>query len=149
MDFVTLSGVVLAPLKRIPSEKGDVLHALKHDEAEYLSFGEAYFSFIRRDAVKGWKKHLQMTLNLIVPVGNIRFILFDDRPGSQSKGQFQEVVIGDLNYARLTIPPGIWFSFCGLAEDKNLLLNISNIKHDPAECLNASLDDELIPYRWN
>ena len=34
---------------------------------------------IESGVVKAWKRHRQMTLNLVVSVGVIRFVMFDDR----------------------------------------------------------------------
>ncbi len=69
-----------------------------------------------------------MTLNLIVPVGEVRFVFI-----SSDFKQRREECIGISNYARLTVPPGIWFGFEGLASPSSLLLNISDIEHDPNE----------------
>ena len=41
-------------------------------------FGEVYFSSIKPKSVKAWKLHKKMTLNIVVPVGKVRFALFDD-----------------------------------------------------------------------
>ena len=65
-----------------------------------------------------------MTLNLIVPEGNIMFVLYDNR-NLNSIGTFREIVIGENNYKRLTIPPNIFVSFKGLNKNRNLLLNIA------------------------
>jgi dTDP-4-dehydrorhamnose 3,5-epimerase len=141
-----LEGVSLAKLKRIENVKGEVLHALKSTDSSYQAFGEAYFSFVNYQSIKGWKKHLQMTLNLIVPIGNIRFVLFDDRKDSFTYKQFMEVSIGEKNYCRLTIPPGIFVAFQGQNEKRNVLLNIASIPHDPFESTNLELY-ELV-YLW-
>lgn len=47
----------------------------------------------------------KMTLNLMVSVREIRFVIFDDREPSVSHGLFQEIVISKLDYYRLTVPP--------------------------------------------
>ena len=41
----------------------------------------------------------------------------------------------------------IWFGFQGLSEGRNIILNISNIIHDPEEQENIMLED--IKYNWN
>ena len=101
------SGVVLTPLRVIPTDNGDVLHGLKATDESFVSFGEAYFSTVSHGKRKGWKKHNRMTLNLVVTAGEIGFILFDDRPGSETRKQFFKVSLSRKNYQRLTVPPGI------------------------------------------
>ena len=34
---------------------------------------------------------------------------------------------------RLFVPPKIWFAFQGLYKGESIILNISNIQHDPKE----------------
>jgi dTDP-4-dehydrorhamnose 3,5-epimerase len=140
-------GVIATPLRIIGGESGNVLHAMKATEESYHGFGEAYFSSVLKDAKKGWKKHRKMVLNLVVVSGAIRFVLFDDRPGSETYHSFQEFVLSLENYQRLTVPPGIWMAFTGLTDETNLLLNIASIPHDPLEAENLPLQNAVIPYK--
>jgi len=141
-----ITGVVLTPLKTIEGASGNVMHAMKATDPGYQGFGEAYFSSVNHGARKGWKKHHEMTLNLVVVSGVIRFILYDDRPGSDSFHQFQEVELSIQNYQRLTVPPGVWMAFTGKAMGTNMLLNIASIPHDPNEAENLPIENELIHY---
>jgi dTDP-4-dehydrorhamnose 3,5-epimerase len=143
----TIEGVYLTPLRLIKGESGDVMHALKQHDDSFHGFGEAYFSTVHALAVKGWKKHRKMILNVIVPVGVIKFVLFDDRLGSISYQTFQEIILSLENYQRLTVPPGIWMAFQGLGEYDNILLNIASIPHDPLETDSLPILNELIPYK--
>lgn len=150
MDSLATSfeGVLLTPLKIIPTDNGNVLHALKATDPAFVSFGEAYFSNVLTGKRKGWKKHTRMVLNLIVPVGEIGFVLFDDRVNSSTKGSFFECTLSPHSYQRLTIPPGIWTAFYGKGQSENMLLNIASIPHDPAEAENLPLENDYIKYTW-
>jgi dTDP-4-dehydrorhamnose 3,5-epimerase len=139
-----LPGVLVSPLRRIAHPQGDVLHGLKAGDPSFHGFGEAYFSTVHHGAIKGWKKHTLMTLNLVVPVGTIRFVVIDDRDTSV---QAAEVTLGADFYARLTVPPGVWLAFQGRGTPLNLLLNVANLEHDPAEAVSVPLD--RIPYPWS
>jgi dTDP-4-dehydrorhamnose 3,5-epimerase len=142
----SLDGVLLTPLKEIVTPGGNVLHAMRGNDPGYAGFGEAYFSKIVPTVIKPWKRHRQMTLNLVVPVGSIRFVLYDDRPGSFTTERFQEVVISPQNYCRLTVPPMLWMAFQGVGDLGGLLLNIANIPHSPDESDRKLLDD--IVFDW-
>ncbi|MFM9944315.1 MAG: dTDP-4-dehydrorhamnose 3,5-epimerase family protein, partial [Bacteroidia bacterium] len=109
-------------------------------------FGEAYFSTVNFNVAKGWKKHRQMILNIVVPAGAIKFVLFDNRMESNTYQQMQEIELSKDNYQRLTVPPGIWMAFKGMGKELNMLLNIASIPHDPDEAENLPLVNELIPY---
>ena len=140
----SLPGVLVTPLRRIGHPQGDVLHGLKASDPAFQGFGEAYFSTVHAGVVKGWKKHGRMTLNLVVPVGAIRFVLVDDRA---NRLQTAEITLGTDNYARLTVPPGLWLAFEGRGAPLNLLLNVANLEHDPTEA--AALPLDRIPYPWS
>ncbi len=138
-----LNQIQVTLLARIPTAGGDVMHAMKAGDIGYNGFGEAYFSLVESGAVKAWKQHSQMTLNLIVPLGEVRFVFF--APASQPS--FREEVIGASHYGRITVPPGIWFGFQGLAEPHSLLLNLANIAHDPGEVARREINE--VPFDWS
>ena len=141
-----IKDVIITPLNIINTNGGSVYHAIKKTDNGFLSFGEAYFSSVEYKLIKGWKKHKKMTLNFIVPVGIIKFVIHDLRTSSKSYGFYQEITLSNENYNRLTIPPDLWFAFQGLAKNSNFLLNIANLIHDPNEVLSLELDK--IKYDW-
>ncbi len=140
---------MLTKLKIIPGDSGDVLHAMKKTESSFLGFGEAYFSTIKKDAVKAWKRHRKMTLNLIVPCGKIKFVLYDERNNSPSHGEIFEITLSRNNYQRLTVPPMVWMGFKGMDNDLNLLLNIADMTHDPDEIERMEAYKGHIRYSWD
>ena len=135
-----MDGVILTPLKQIHNPKGDIFHAMKKSDDGFDGFGEAYFSTIHKDDVKGWKKHTEMTLNLIVPMGAIKFVAYDE----ESK-EFFSVVLSHDNYQRLTVKAGLWMAFQGVGKN-NMLLNLASIEHDPSEAVNIAIEE--IKYEW-
>jgi len=138
---VSLDKIMITPLKRVAVSGGDVLHAMKNSDDGYVGFGEAYFSLVESGVVKAWKLHSQMTLNLVVPVGEVYFVFID------SNGYKREEKIGNGNYARLTVPPMIWFGFKGVSKGTSLLVNIADIEHSPDEVERKELSD--IKYDWS
>ena len=141
-------GVEIRPLRQIDSSLGKVMHGIKKSESSFFGFGEAYFSCIKPGAIKGWKKHKEMTLNLIVPVGLIRFCIF----GSKLSGGINydeapiEVLVGAQRYSRLTIPPNLWVGFQGLYSEESMLLNVASHEHDSRECEVLDLDE--VNFLW-
>ena len=135
-----MDGVILTPLKQIHNPKGDIFHAMKKSDDGYDGFGEAYFSTIHKDTIKGWKKHTKMTLNLIVPIGAIEFVVYDE-----NTKKFFSVVLSQENYQRLTVKAGLWMAFRGI-EENSMLLNLASIEHNPEEAKNIELRE--IQYEW-
>lgn len=136
-----MDGVILTPLKQIHNPKGDIFHAMKKSDGGYDGFGEAYFSTINQGDIKGWKKHTQMTLNLVVPVGEIEFVVYNEKSKI-----FFSVKLSQNNYQRLTIQAGLWVGFKGIGQ-YNMLLNLASIEHDPNESKSIELDK--INYEWD
>ena len=130
-------------LRRIPTPGGDVLHGMKASDPGFSGFGEAYFSMIAPGVVKGWKRHLRMTLNFVVPAGLVRVLVTD---GSAMEA-FQIGADGADSYARLTIPSGLWVAFGGLAATPSIILNVANLEHDPSESESTTL--ETFPWSWD
>ena len=113
--------------------------ALKKSDVGFDGFGEAYFSTIHQGDIKGWKKHTKMTLNLVVPIGEIEFIVYNEK-------EFFTVKLSSKNYQRLTVQSGLWMAFRGIGES-NMLLNLASLEHDPEEAIN--LDFSEIVYVWS
>lgn len=130
-----MEGIICTPLKRIPHEKGDILHAMKKSGSGYVDFGEAYFTSIIAGETKGWKKHTEMTLNLVVPVGSVLFYVHNEERNITEK-----FLINADNYCRLSVSPGLWMAFHGVGDSLNLILNVASIEHNPDEAINIPLD---------
>ncbi|MGE5832799.1 MAG: dTDP-4-dehydrorhamnose 3,5-epimerase family protein [Methanomicrobiales archaeon] len=143
-----ISGVKVEPLAQILDERGKVMHMLRRDSPDFLGFGEIYFSCVYPGAVKAWHLHREMTLRYAVPVGEVKLVLFDDRPGSPTKGELQEIFLGPDNYRLVTIPPLIWNGFKGVGPTMALVANCATIPHDPGEIERRDPADPSIPYDW-
>ena len=143
-----IDGLVVTPLRRIPDERGAILHMLREDSPTFERFGEIYFSMVYPGVIKGWHLHTEMTLNYAVPVGMIKLVCYDDRDGSPTKGNLVELHIGELNYALVTIPPFVWNGFKGEGTKPALVANCSTIAHRPDEIQRKDPFTPDIGYDW-
>jgi dTDP-4-dehydrorhamnose 3,5-epimerase len=143
-----IEGVQVVPLRRIPDERGTVLHMLRRTDPHFREFGEIYFSTVYRGVVKGWHRHREMTLNYACPVGRIKLVLFDDRDGSPTRGEIQEEFLGPDDYSLVVIPPGVWNGFKGLTEPFALVANCCTHPHDPTRSERLDPFGGHIPYDW-
>ena len=140
--------VRVTPLRRIPDERGAVFHMLREDSPGFERFGEIYFSLAYPGVVKGWHIHKRMTLNYAVPVGMVKLVCYDDRPDSPTKGEVQELHVGELNYVLVTIPPMVWNGFKGEGVRSALVANCATAPHDPDEIDRLDPFVNEIPYDW-
>jgi dTDP-4-dehydrorhamnose 3,5-epimerase len=135
--------ILVTPLKRIAVAGGDVMHAMKLSDAGSTVLGEAYFSWVNPGMVKAWKRHLRMTMNLLVPHGCVRFVFWD----GCTENFREETICAESRYVRLTVPAGVWFGFQGRSVTSSLVLNLASIEHNPLEV--ERMDQTAVNYDWN
>ena len=129
----------MTPLARIETEGGEVMKAMIPGVDGAPDVAEAYFSRVDPYAVRAWKLHTEMTVNVVVPYGHVRFVISTD-------GGYEAFDLGpDHDYARLTIGPGTWFGFQGGASG-GLILNLADVAHRPNE--GRGRDIEAFDYAW-
>jgi dTDP-4-dehydrorhamnose 3,5-epimerase len=144
-----ISGLNLTVLNQIKDERGAVFHYLKSDNENFKGFGEAYYSKINPEVIKGWKLHKRIYQNFCVPSGAVKIVIFDDRQNSSTKGLIEEVVLNDNNcYWLLSMPPGLWYSFKCISKQYSLLANITNKAYDPLESITLPIINNKINYDW-
>lgn len=144
-----IQGVIIEELKILFDSKGSVLHMIKSTSSVFTNFGECYISEVNFNCIKGWKCHKKQTQNIAVPYGKIKMVLYDKRQNSITKNNVIELILGRPdNYLRITIPPGVVYSFKCISNEKALLVNYTDIEHDPEESLTFSLKDKKIPFNW-
>lgn len=143
-----IEGVSVTPLTQISDSRGRVMHMLSTRSTNFLSFGEVYFSCTNPGVVKAWYQHKKMTMNYAVVFGELKVVLYDDRPNSISQGQIDEICISPEKYFLVTVPPRIWYGFKTTSKETSILANCTSIPHDPLEIVRISPTDASIPYSW-
>jgi dTDP-4-dehydrorhamnose 3,5-epimerase len=143
-----IEGILIKELKVFKDERGQVMHMMRCDDGIFSKFGQVYFSVTNAGVTKAWKRHLRMTQHFAVPQGNIQLVIYDDRPNSSTKGQIQEIFLGEDQYQLIRIPPMLWYGFKCLGKESAMIANCSDIPHDPNESEACSMDDPKVPFTW-
>jgi len=143
-----IDGVLVKPLSQIADERGKVMHMLRADDSHFEQFGEIYFSVVYPGVVKGWHLHKEMTLNYAVISGMVKFVLYDPRENSPTKGEIQELFIGEDNYVLVKVPPGIYNGFKGMGVKPAIVANCATLPHRPDEIERVDPVTNDIPYDW-
>lgn len=144
-----IEGVTVTPLKRIPDERGVIMHMFRRDDPAFEEFGEIYFSGVYPGVVKAWHIHKEMVLNYAVPVGMIKFVLYDARKDSPTHGELMELYMGEHHYCRVRVPPGVWNGFKGMGDSMALVANCATMPHSPDEIDRLDPFNNEIPYDWD
>ncbi len=144
-----IDGVKVVPLRRIPDERGLIMHMLKRNDPHFIEFGEIYFSCGYPGVVKAWHIHKEMTLNNACIVGMMKLVLYDGRPNSPTKGNLMELHIGEQNYCLVQIPPGITNGYKAYGEQMAILANCASMPHDRNELIYIDPFNNDVPYDWS
>ena len=143
-----IEGVVLRPLKRIPDERGTIMHGVRKDNL-LNEIGEVYFKKLYFGVVNGWHVHEKLILNYICIVGMIKLVLYDLRENSATRYGFQEFFVGEDNYCLVHIPAGIANGTKGLGHPYSIMVNVASEPHDPAlRYKRIDPHSGEIPYDW-
>jgi dTDP-4-dehydrorhamnose 3,5-epimerase len=143
-----IDGVQVIPLRRIPDERGTILHMLKCTDSHFRQFGEIYFSTAFRGAIKGWHRHREMTLNYACVFGRIKLVLYDGRDNSPTRGELMEIFLGPDHHSLVIIAPEIWNGYKGMSDPFAIVANCSTHPHDPSRSTRLDPFDPSIPYDW-
>jgi len=140
-----IEGLQISKLERIPNINGDLFKIIKTHDSCYKGFGELYISEINKNSIKGWKKHLKMTLNLVVMRGKIKFVFYDDNSFSRTYKKTFSILVKSSDKVKLCVSPGIYMAFMGYKD--SMLINFADIEHDDREGVRLNLDQ--ISYKWD
>ena len=143
-----IDGVKVIPLKRIPDERGMILHMLKCTDSHFDKFGEIYFSTAYPGIIKAWHEHTKQVQFYAAIKGTIKLVLYDNRPKSPTKNELMELFIGDDNYQLIRIPTGIINGYKNISSETVIVANCATLPHDPQEMHRYDPHGNKVPYKW-
>ncbi len=124
--------VIISKTKEIINQKGNLQKFVDIKLNLFKGFGEVYFTEIKKNKVKGWKKHKKNYSLLKIILGQVLFTF-------HYKNKFYKLMIKHNENKVIQIPPDVWFSFKGVLK-KNLLCNFMNKLHSDNEVENVALN---------
>jgi len=145
-----IEGVAVKKLVCHPDERGRLWEILRCDDPIFQRFGQVYVTTAYPGVVKAWHAHRLQTDFFTVVAGMAKFVLYDMREDSPTRGEVAEFFIGRDNLQLITIPPGVYHGFKNIGTEEVVALNC------PTESYNAEAPDEIrlpvgtdrIPYDW-
>ena len=140
MGQVKLDKIKIEKYNVVKNINGIILKILNNKQSNLKYYKDAYFSFVKFNKIKGWKKHTRMTMTLVVPVGKVKFVFYDEN-------KFKSIIIGDNRFYKIIVPPKIWFAFKGISKSKNVIFDLANVKHNDKEVVRKKNNE--IKYNWN
>lgn len=146
-----IEGVRVKQLKMIPDERGRLMEILRHDDKEFIKFGQLYMTTAYPGVVKGWHYHKQQIDSFCTVRGMIKLVLYDAREKSPTHGEVNEFFQGEHHTILVQIPNFVYHGFKCISETEAIVINCPTeaYHHDKPDEFRVPYNDPSIPYNWD
>lgn len=146
-----IDGVRVKDLQVIPDQRGWLAELVRSDDEDFVRFGQVYVSVTYPGVVKAWHMHTRQHDLVACLSGMILLVLHDDREGSPTRGEIQEIYLGELSPRRVRIPPGVHHGWKCVSGREAMVLNVSSelYRHDAPDEVRLPPHGGQIPYDWS
>lgn len=146
-----IEGVKTKKLKVVPDERGRLMEIMRSDDEMFEKFGQLYMTTNYPGVIKAWHYHKNQIDNVACVKGMIKLVMFDSREGSPTKGEINELFIGDNNPVLVRIPNDVYHGWKCVSETESVVVNCPTELYDyknPDEH-RLPFNTEKIPYNWD
>ena len=144
-----IEGVEIKQLVTYPDERGFFREIARNNEDIVREgWAQVSHSLMHPGVAKAWHVHKTQIDWWYVPVGDLKVGLYDAREHSSTKGELQELFVGEHYEAQLVkIPPGVAHG-CRVIGGTAHLIYLTSGTYDPDEEGRIDHDDPAIGYDW-
>ena len=129
-DFTegAIDGVVIYDLRKYDDDRGWLAELFRHDELDpEFHPVMAYISFTNPGVQRGPHEHVdQADLFCFLGPSNFEIRIWDDRPGSPTRGRQMSQVVGADNPKGIVIPAGLVHGYRNIGEVEGMVINCPN-----------------------
>lgn len=144
-----IDGVKVIPLRKIPDERGMIMHMMRSNDPHFEKFGEIYFATAYPGVIKGWHLHTKQVQFYAVVVGMIKLVMYDDRPDSPTYKELMELFVGENNYQLVRIPTGVINGWKCIGTQTAMVANCATLPYEDNEMLRYEPFGDKVPYKWD
>jgi len=145
-----IDGVDVKKLTTYPDERGFFREIVRStEEIAREGWQQISHSLMHPGVAKAWHLHATQIDWWYVPAGDLKVALYDTREGSPTRGQLQELFLGEHYDAQLLkIPPGVAHGCRAIGATAHLIYLTSKTYDPEHEELRIPHDDPKIGYDW-
>jgi len=151
-----IEGVIIRDVKKFVDERGFFSEILREDWKDLLgddNIVQFNLSYSYPNIVRAWHRHLQGQIDYFICIsGSIKVCAYDDRQGSNSFGELDEIVLSEENLQIARIPGILWHGYKALGVKPIKMLYGVNCLYDyktPDEERRPWNDSNIIPKSIN
>jgi dTDP-4-dehydrorhamnose 3,5-epimerase len=146
-----IDGVRVRAARTIPDHRGSICVMLDPRwEVDEMPIVYTYWVTIRPGAVKGWILHETYDDRLFLASGAVRWVLYDDREGSATRGRLNEFFFDAHNRSLLRIPRGVWHAVQNVGSSDSVMVNHPTEPYDyeNPDKTRLPIDTDRIPFTF-
>ena len=145
-----IHGSLVRPLTVHPDERGRLFEVLRADDSEFIRFGQVYITTAHPRIIKGWHRHQRQTDFFCLIQGRARFVLYDPRADSPTRGRIDEIECDGDPPQLIVIPALVYHGFKNIGREDCICLNCPTEVYDAQNPDEEQVDpfENEIPYDW-
>lgn len=143
-----IEGLRIHPLEKKEGDSSVVYKITTLAYPFHKNFQEIYCSHLRPYKIRGWYKNDNAAQNLMVMRGAIKFVVYDSRHSSTTKGNCLEVILNSSAFCCLHLPEALWYSFGDTTGEEAYIINCLPLAYEAIKKESLPIHSNLIPYSW-
>lgn len=145
-----IDGVIVHEVRNVVTRNGTTSEVLRTDWG--VTSGEIVHAIhvtFRAGALSAWHMHREKTDHLFVTSGLIKAVVYDDRPGSPTRGAVNELFLAHERPRLVVIPPGLFHGLQALGGPATFVNYFDRqYEYDNPDEYRLPPDAAEIPYRF-
>ena len=110
----------------------------------------SYCFTLRPGWVKGWNIHRQHEDRYVLMFGEMKLVLYDERPDSPTCGLLSVIMLSQFRRQLVNIPVGVWHAIQNMGPTDVVGVNFPTIQYDHTspDKYRLPINNDRIPYRF-
>jgi dTDP-4-dehydrorhamnose 3,5-epimerase len=147
-----IEGLGVHPRPLVADKRGEIIEAYNPAwglHAEPLVY--VYQVVLRPGAIKGWVVHRNQDDRVFTCSGAMRWVFFDNRPGSPTYRLINELVVGERNRTLVITPAGVFHAVQNIGPAEAVFINMPTrpYDHGDPDKYRLPIKNELIPFDFD
>jgi len=146
-----IQGVFLRTYDPVVTSYGRLSEILRSEWlGDNKTVDQIFVSSLRPGKASAWHAHEVATDRLFAVNGTLLVALYDNRPGSPTRGVVQDFTLGTDNQSILIIPPKIWHGIKNISSEDVQIINAVDIAYvyENPDHWRLPPDTDEIPFRF-
>lgn len=146
-----IDGVRVREVKNVPKDTGVLVEIYRRDwRLDEGGVDQVFQVTLFPGAFSAWHTHRVTTDRLFANHGQLKIVLYDERPESPTRGRINEFRFGTARPALVVVPPGVWHGVQNLGHEVASVLNVVDraYAYEDPDHWRLPADTAQIPYRF-